>query len=120
MQVVLKVLSALTASMTVEYSNDLNVGPIHDCRNFVSWMNHIKNDGDSVFIVLSDQTYVSIRSERLHYPKGLIRSLAVLEVWQPIVLLLKRIRFDLVAQEHLVFDLHVLIVDHFLSCTIDT
>lgn len=49
-------------------------------------MDYIEDDGDSIFVILADQTDVGIRAERFNSSETLMRDLAVLEIWEAIIL----------------------------------
>lgn len=71
--------------MAVIDPEDLNVRPVLDWRQFIYRVDHIKDDGDSIFVVLADQAYVGVRAESFDCAEPFVRYLAILEVREPVV-----------------------------------
>jgi hypothetical protein len=60
MQVVFQILSTFAATMAVVYAENLNVRPVLDDWDFGNRVDHVKNDGDSVFVVLTDKADIGV------------------------------------------------------------
>lgn len=63
MEVVFKELSTLMPSMPVEYSKDLDFGPVSRFGQFRLWLNHVQDDRDSVFVCLAHSTNICVGGE---------------------------------------------------------
>jgi hypothetical protein len=62
-QIVLKIFGAFTAAVSIINAEYLYIRPILDWRQLVDGMDYIKNDRYSIFIILADQSNVSVRTE---------------------------------------------------------
>ena len=85
MKVVLQILSAFAPSMTVIDTEYLYVGPVRYCGQLVYWMDNIQNDSYPIFIVLTDESNISIGRKRFHSAKCFVRNLTILKIWESIV-----------------------------------
>jgi hypothetical protein len=65
-KVFFQVFCAFTPAVTIEYTENLNVGPIFGFRNLIYWIYYIQYYGNSVFVVISNQTSVGVSGKSLH------------------------------------------------------
>ena len=70
--------------MTIIDSKDLKFGPLvsRDTRAFLLGLNHVEDDRNSIFICLSNSSYVSICSECFDRAEGFRTDLTRLEKGQ--------------------------------------
>lgn len=80
-QVIFEILCALTASMAVVHTKDLQFGPFvsWDTRCLLSRLYNVENDRDPVLVCLSYDSDIGVCSEGLDHAKRLRRDLASLE-----------------------------------------
>ena len=79
-----QIFCTLISSMTIIDSKNLYFWPLFfwHFRFFFLGLNNIQNNGNSVFICFSDQTYMSISCKWFYNTEFLIRSLRILKHWQ--------------------------------------
>ena len=76
--------------MTVIHSKYLQLWPVlwRHPWCFVSWLDHIKNNRDSILICLADCAHVGICSESFHRAESFRADLTCLEEWQHVLWLI--------------------------------
>jgi hypothetical protein len=79
-QVIPQEVRTCVAPVAVKNSKELNFGP--PLTLLVRWFLNIENNGNAVFIVLSDDALVRIRPVRLDYPVFFDRTLCIFKVWK--------------------------------------
>ena len=60
MQIITEVVSTCRASMTVEHSEEANLRPFDIQMGLTLRFQYVENDGDTVFVILTDNALISI------------------------------------------------------------
>ena len=60
MQVISQVISTGRASVPVEYAEEADLRPVHVKVGFVLGLEYVQDDGDAVFVVVSDDALISV------------------------------------------------------------
>jgi len=79
-QVISQEVRTCVASVAVKNSKELNFGP--PLTLLVRRFLNVENNGNAVFIVLSDDALVRIGPIRLDYPVFFDRALCIFKVWK--------------------------------------
>jgi hypothetical protein len=82
MEVVSEVVSACRATMAIKNSKKANLRPLDVQISLVLWLEDIQNDGNSILIVVSDDSLVGIGRIRLNDATLLLRGLRWLVILQ--------------------------------------
>ena len=83
-ELVLKILSALAATVAVENSKNLKTRPLllGNLGALVGWLDDVENDRNPVLIGLSNSSYICVSSECFDWPKRFLRHFACLKEGQ--------------------------------------
>ena len=84
MQVILKVLSALAATMTIIDAKDLQFRPLigWNAWRLLRWLDDVQDDRDSILVGLAHDTDVRIGCKCLHRSECFRTDFTCLEEWQ--------------------------------------
>jgi hypothetical protein len=66
MQVISEVVSTCRASMSIKHSEEANLRPLNIDVGLILWLENIQNDGNPIFIIVSDDTLVGVSCIRLN------------------------------------------------------
>ena len=82
MQIVSQEISAYSSSMPVIDAEEGALWPLLALIVLRLWLHDVENDGDSVFVVVSDDTLIGIGSISCHQTIPLVRKLRILIIRQ--------------------------------------
>ena len=66
MKIVSQIVSTSCSSVSVKYSEEANLRPLDIEMSLTFWFENIENDGNSVFVVFSNDTLIRICSIRFN------------------------------------------------------
>lgn len=83
-ELVLKILSALAATVAVKNSENLKTRPLllGNLGVLVGWLDNVENDRNPVLVGLSNSSYICVSSECFDWPKWFLRHFARLKKGQ--------------------------------------
>jgi len=81
MEIVFEELCTFWTSMTIHDSKEVAIGPLFGML-FVGRFLGIDYDGDSIFIIVSDESLVCADSESLNWPMWLFRGMSGFRIWK--------------------------------------
>jgi hypothetical protein len=67
--------------MTIINAENLDIRPILYWRQLIDGVDHVQNNGDSIFIVLSNKAYICVCTECLDSSKSFMGNFAILKIW---------------------------------------
>ena len=68
--------------MSIKHSEEANLGPLNIDVGLVLWLENVQNDGNPIFIIVSDYTLVCVCCIRFNYSTFLLTCLRWLMVFE--------------------------------------